>query len=158
MNLTTPPPGKLSELIDLAIADARRIDRGDYLPLASAWHDPVPGHRCMICLAGAVIAGTLGCPKDTQVEIGWAASETPGTTTITEGPWQDALFALNDARAGNWPEALRTLGQTPADEADWQQLYRITKPVSADFHDWPQFNSHLDSLADRAKQLREIGL
>jgi len=36
MNLTTPPPGKLSELIDLAIADARRIDRGDYLPLTSA--------------------------------------------------------------------------------------------------------------------------
>ncbi|MCY4634288.1 MAG: hypothetical protein OXG04_07260 [Acidobacteria bacterium] len=30
--------------------------------------------------------------------------------------------------------------------------------LSADFHDWPQFNSHLDSLADRAKQLREIGL
>jgi len=112
----------------------------------------------MICLAGAVIAWTLCCPKDTQVEIGWVASETPGTTTITEGPWQDALFALNYARTGNWPEALRTLGQTPTDEADWQQLYRITKPVRTDFHDWPQFNSHLDSLADRAKQLREIGL
>ena len=117
MNLTTPPPGKLSELIDLAIADVRRIDRGDYRPVADAWHEPVPGDRCMICLAGAVIAATLGCPKDTQVEISWVASETPGTTTITEGPWQDALFALNYARAGNWPEALRTLGQTPTDEA-----------------------------------------
>ncbi len=63
MDLTTPPPEKLSEPIELAIADARRIERGDYWPVAGAWHDPGPRDRCIICLAGAVIAATLGCPK-----------------------------------------------------------------------------------------------
>ena len=158
MNMKTPPPGKLSELIELAIADARRIDRRDYTPAAHAWHDPVPGDPCEICLAGAVIAATLGCPKDTQIEISCVASEAPGTATVTDTAWQKALWALNDARGGNWPAALRSLGQTPLDEADRKKINRIPGPVRANFRNWTQFDAHLDSLADCAKQLREIGL
>ena len=62
MNLTTPPPAKLSDLIELAIADTRKLDRHDYTPTWMTWHRPNPADdKCMICLAGAVIAGTLGC-------------------------------------------------------------------------------------------------
>ena len=38
MNYTTRPPEKLSDLITLAITDARRLDRDVYVPCASAWH------------------------------------------------------------------------------------------------------------------------
>lgn len=32
LKLTTPPPEKLSDLIELAIADGRKLDRYDYTP------------------------------------------------------------------------------------------------------------------------------
>ena len=160
MNLRTPPPGKRSDLIRLAVADARRLDPNDYTPQADVWHEPDPHtpHACMICLAGAVIAATLDCPRSTRIEIGRTPSTTPGTTTITDEPWQHALWALDNARKGDWTGALYTLG--PIDEIKQlkDRLESIPGPEHPQFRNWAEFNAHLDSLADRAGQLRELGL
>ena len=65
---TPKPPTKLSDLIDLAIRDGRGLDPNVYAPDASRWHEPSPDSgQCYVCLAGAVIAGTLGANPAEEV-------------------------------------------------------------------------------------------
>ena len=40
MNGVGVPPEKLSDLIELAVADARTLDRDTYIPDCWAWHAP----------------------------------------------------------------------------------------------------------------------
>ena len=95
MNLTTPPPAKLSDLLELAIADARRLDHALYTPMWMTWHRPRPlDGKCMVCIAGAVIAGTLGCPAGTSIDIATSDSTDPQSTTITDERWRRALNTL----------------------------------------------------------------
>ena len=70
------PSDRLSSLVQVAIADAKRLyaERPlDYVPASERYHAPhliyaidsfifsegAPDRQCQICLAGAVIAGTL---------------------------------------------------------------------------------------------------
>ncbi|MCY4499242.1 MAG: hypothetical protein OXC14_18405, partial [Rhodospirillaceae bacterium] len=100
------PTDSLAELIRAAIADAETLDRAKYRPTAAIWHAPehapqrhLPkGPRCRVCLAGAVIAGRLD--GDIKREI------SPGNYTVET---YDALYALDCARKGDWPEAYRRL-------------------------------------------------
>ncbi|MDE2905463.1 MAG: hypothetical protein OXQ28_05195 [Acidobacteriota bacterium] len=159
LNLATPPPDKLSDLIELAIADARKLDRYDYAPTWMTWHrrNPADG-KCMVCLAGAVIAGTLGCARETIIDIAAEDSADPRSTTITDEPWRRALRALDSAREGHWNEAFENLrGSYPADELR-NALDALPRPRHREFNAWNQFDAHLASLADCASKLREIGL
>ena len=67
MNDIEVPPKKLSDLIGLAVADARTLDRETYIPECWSWHTPVRNNKCRVCLAGAVIAGTLRVNPKTEV-------------------------------------------------------------------------------------------
>ena len=58
MRYPETPPERLSDLIDLVAADARRLDRTTYTPGASVWLQPADDGCCMICLAGSVITGS----------------------------------------------------------------------------------------------------
>lgn len=159
MNLTTPPPAKLSDLLDLAIADARRLDHAHYTPMWMIWHRPrsLDG-KCMVCLAGAVIAGTLGCATGTSIDIAASDSADPQSTTISDERWRRALWALDFAREGNWLDAFRALhGAYPEGEL-YDAVEAVPTPADAEFHDWNQLDAHLTSLASCASELREIGL
>ena len=152
MQLTTPPPEKLSDLIDIAIADAHRLDHAAYTPAWSTWHEPRPvDGKCAVCLAGAVIAGTLGCPAGTAIRMSELSS-------ITDERWRRALLALDSAREGHWAQALSTLRKTTVDYSVRIDLHRIPPPDKFMFNGWDHFDSHLTSLATRAKQLRKLGL
>ena len=61
MSKRNRPPKRLSDLVELAVNDARRLDRSVYEPRAAVWHTPdvEDPTKCKVCLAGAVIAGTL---------------------------------------------------------------------------------------------------
>ena len=153
MNYSTRPPRKLSGLIDLAIADARRLDHGAYTPLHSEWHTaaaPGESRHCHVCLAGAVIAGTLGLAPDKTVN-GFDEED------VTDNEWGKALTAINAARLGCWKVATGSLegGATPEQEAG---MAEIPVPAHSRFEDWETFEMHLASLADRARQLRALGL
>ena len=53
-------PDKLSELIELAIHDLQAVEKDRrYVVNMCYWHMPMDG-VCEVCLAGAVMAGTLG--------------------------------------------------------------------------------------------------
>ena len=163
MNLKTPPPDKLSDLIDLAAADAQGLDRGVYTPSSWTWHRPSEG-ECLVCLAGAVIAGTLRCTPETDIDVAIEPIvnlDGAGTeiTTITDERWRRALWTLDSAREGNWTAAVETLhGDSRlhgplADEVD-----ALNAPLHPEFDDWRTFELHLASLAKLASDLRALGL
>ena len=159
MNLTTPPPAKLSDLLDLAIADARRLDDARYTPMWMTWHRPrrLDG-RCMVCLAGAVIAGTLGCATGTSIDIATSDSADPQSTTITDERWRRALWALDSAREGDWLDAFKALhGCYPEGEL-YDAVEAVPTPEEPEFHDWKQLDAHLVSLTSCASELRDLGL
>ena len=147
-----PVPRKLSRVIELAIADARKLDRRRYRPWWTRWHEPAASGECTICLAGAVIAGTLGCPINMPIDM-------DEQTAFSNERWRWALLALDRARTGEWELALHTLKNANRMRGvPNAELRGIPVPDAIRFHDWESFDRHLASLADRARQLRAIGL
>ena len=94
-------PDKPSELIRVALADLRKcekdkrygVDMGD-------WHSP-DGSRCYVCLAGAVMAKTLGAPIGESKSAG-----SYGSAPLVS----DRLCALDDFRRGEVSDGLEELG------------------------------------------------
>jgi hypothetical protein len=57
-------PDKLSELIDVTVADVELCMRDPrYRWVPCSWHEPVDNY-CGVCLAGAVMAKSLDAPPD----------------------------------------------------------------------------------------------
>ena len=98
-------PEKLSELIRLSVSDAKKcevnphfvLDMRSWLLYRSA------DDKCLICMAGAVMAQTLGdsqyvmrMPRDYSSEV------------------RDKLYAINYARIGTLHDAFGSLGLPPA--------------------------------------------
>ena len=109
MDCSARPPQTLSSLIRLAIDDARKLNRNVYAPLYSAWHAPDDTQSpqvCNICLAGAVIAGTLQAPP--HAYVAWLEK-----AEIDDREWANALIAVNYARMGRWKLARIKLGRWP---------------------------------------------
>ena len=168
MNLTTPPPAKLSDLIDLAIADARKLDHGRYTPVWMTWHRPRPlDGKCMVCLAGAVIAGTLACPADTRVRIntgsalsleGNDSGDPPELITITDEHWHGAMRALDSAREGDWLEAFHALHGEYPEHGLHDAVEALPRPAEGEFRSWNGLEAHLVSLTACASRLRRLGL
>ena len=89
-------PNDPSELIRLAIADLERAERDD-VDMGS-WHEHC-GEVCEVCLAGAVMAWTLGADTD----------ESLIPQDFSDGV-RDKLLALDYFRAGDICEGLGLLG------------------------------------------------
>ena len=147
-------PATLADALALAIADARNLDHEKYWPNAGIWHTPSPREiggvagLCQVCLAGAVVAGTLGFPKDSP------ASVSPQTFISSQVllPWKNVLFAIDNARLGSWHAAWGHFYDmhAPAD------LYSLPVPEFREFCGWDQMNDHIDSLERILPQLRAI--
>ena len=151
---TTTLPDTLSALIRVAVDDARRLDRDAYRPHWSAWHEPLYDAdrpqligRCEVCLAGCVIAGTLGQdlqeeaePSDFDYETGYK------------------LFALEDVRQGNLESALDLMSYQKHVVAEKRSaLASIPRLRDDEFDDWHSFDAFLDDLGDVADQLEVLG-
>lgn len=66
-------PDKLSDLIRLALCDLKEVERDPrYAVDMAVWHlsHPITG-RCAVCLAGSVMAKTLGVPPARGVSPAW---------------------------------------------------------------------------------------
>ena len=175
MQLTKSPPRLLSDLIELAIDDARKLDRKRYKPTFETWHEPqwhLKDKTCLVCLAGAVIASTLECATTTQVRIAPAADRRLGAFSFiltsrneeqeTSGPlarknWENTLWALDAVRNGHWNEAVRKLNGMYPNKANQERLDTLHRPDQIMFNSWESFDKHLSSLAERAERLRSWG-
>lgn len=94
-------PEKASDLIELALRDLRKVEQeGDkYVVDMGGWHEPKLEHRCSVCWAGAVMAGTLG------------ANPAEYVMPSDYGEWnRSRLHALDCFRKGDAVGALRYLG------------------------------------------------
>ena len=163
------PPEKLSDLIWLAIGDARALDRDQYVPDYSAWHQLTHNNLCRICLAGAVMARTVRlCISET----GNSLFDRDGTDN--DEAWKDAFYALNHIREGRYLTALDTyygwaklealenirVGFSEEDSSleSWAVgLSGTNYPDYVSFMTWDEFDTHLESLEDVARAFALVG-
>lgn len=66
-------PDKLSDLLELAVNDAEAIEKTPgYVLRMGTWHYfERDTNTCMVCMAGAVMARSLGVERDRSVDL-WA--------------------------------------------------------------------------------------
>ena len=137
----------MSKLLEVAIADARSLDRSLYRPFSREWHTKLPDGPCLICLAGSVIAGTFKASINSK-RFPWSYD--------TEEA--DKLCAINSMRSGDWSRAFYIVyGVNPGARIS-QKLYTLRKPAHVEFNGWDEFHAHLDSLEALLPTLREIDI
>lgn len=93
-------PDKLSDCLELALADLEKCEADPrYRILMSEWHEPLDSGQCAVCLAGSVMAQTIGLPIENSVDFSDFDEHTQGR-----------LCALNSLRCGGINEALKEVG------------------------------------------------
>lgn len=152
-------PNKLSDLLELAVRDVQkceaeptrfRIDMG-------RWHTPLLSGTCAVCMAGAVLAQTIGV-ADGQY-VAWKR--------IVE---QAQLVAINELRTGDFVDAAHTLDIVVEGLAQGQQdalddaanLVRDSLPPLSEDEEQPDeapdFHAPWDTYLKAASILRGAGL
>lgn len=101
-------PDDLPSLIRLAVADLERCEVSeDYVVDMKFWHVPGGAGTCFVCLAGAVMAQTLGVDAQVDATPGWSEERCK-------------LWALDAVRSGELRRALKLMNKDPsvADRVD----------------------------------------
>ena len=148
-------PDKLSDLIELAVKDARSLNRDKYRPHWEYWHAsfvPEDGGMCSVCLAGAVMAGTMGVSHEVSAH--------PYLYSAEE---REKLLALDNVREGNVPLALVKINPDISFELALE-IFRWMPSSSkvfdsswGSFNDWEQFDRLLIWCSKVAVELRKLG-
>ena len=141
MNTHPSPPRRLSDLIHLASDNMDLINRDIYHPDPTNWHRPFEsGGKCNVCLAGAVIAGTLGGDAEKYLS----------PDDFTED-WDYALQALDYAREGNYATAVEMMSLYSDAYDNYKDIIKgrlnnLPAPSCRDFETWEEVDMFLDSL------------
>ena len=145
----------LAALILVALEDAQKLHRGRYSAHHNLWHfvreRPIDhgGTRCNICLAGMVMAGTLGASRGLTIY--------PSCFGDVTGR---ALMALDNARIGRWRQAYRFLTgrigtkemlRTKVEPDEWPP-----EPEHGGFEHWSDFDALVEELRKAVPVLRAI--
>ena len=162
---TTKLPKTPSALIRLALADLRACEADDRYEVHMTYsHVPVEG-VCHVSLAGAVMAQTLGLPKDLAIDdtdiAGYICCVEDGLRALVffrrgEGlDWihveygcrvEDGLRALDYFRRGEIEEGLDMLGyDVDKLSEEWEQY---AYEAEYDKSDPDEFHDQMNSLAD----------
>ena len=155
--LNDRPITSLATLIEVAIEDSLGLDRTLYRPNSVSWHKEltVATDRdlmekvCMVCDAGAVMAGTLGEPRARALSPLWYKDRQYVMS---------ALYALNCARTVNMVEALNCLGLTFNEaniEAEFVSMRGIGHYFGWDVFE--QHRSHMEGVVERLRELEAAG-
>ncbi len=124
-------PDKPSTLIRLALDDLKKCEASDdYVIDMADWHVPFGSGRCEVCLAGAVMAQSLG--------VGISRDTTPGS--MGEG-LDRKLSSLEEFRQGYIHSGLRKMGIEPPED-----LYDEDVPMYEDDRDG--FRSAMQNMAN----------
>ena len=140
-------PDKLSELIDVAIQDAKKLDRDKYTPSYIYYYMPDnrDDKRCYVCDAGSVMVGTLLVNTDMQVD--------PSEFDVST---ERKLEALDHARRGAYSMAVEQLGFCLTIRQA-QALDKIQRSPWMEYRTWEDFDKHLSHMKRVAGQLRAMG-
>ena len=158
METIPPVPEKFSDLIRLAIADARSLDRTRYAPSSSISFpsgDEDSDDRCAVNLAGSVLVGTLRSLDRRKVRQHPSDSDYP--------EWSSALITLGSIERGSFPEAmgLHMEDLNLSTDAVMEVINAIGGPllgtIVSDFESWEEFDRHLAGLDVIANILQELG-
>ena len=143
-----------SELIRVAVTDARSLDRSKYSPNAVKYHSPSEKYGCCICDAGAVMAGTLNASfMDIKTPYRYPREIQRRLSAINQlriGNLAGALLVLNVGRSLRYLNSLRDDGKRVSSEISF-------KPSDAWFSDWKGMDRHLDSMEKYADLLEAEG-
>ena len=155
-------PQDLAALVALAVHDARALPARYYQPFSTVWHNPRYKRyaeqdwkpKCQICLAGAVIAITLGWTRD----MTWRESkdgETPNR-------WIDAIEAVDEVRQGHYRLALALIDGDFPDDAVGRALDELEREHGragiAHFTNWEEFDKLLHHLEQLVPKLQALGV
>ena len=132
MENTKTLPDKASELIRVALKDLEACEKSEkYHIYMGTWHEPEPTERpCAVCLAGAVMAQSLGAKTSEMYE------------PVDFDENENKLEALNEFRDGDLAAAFEWLG------VEWEG--ESTVDVARYFdEDSSQFKEDMNNLADK---------
>ncbi|MCY4431131.1 MAG: hypothetical protein OXC11_12170 [Rhodospirillales bacterium] len=150
---------KLSELVTLAVNDARGLDRTVYVPRYNEWHGRryvfdgddhrlIQEAKCAVCLAGAVIAG--------RELAGIQQTICPSDVADSYGDYRlyRRLMALDSVRLGNFYAAAQQMIDSRNEPIALdcrlaEALRAIDAPPAATFDTWSEFEQHLTDLEQR---------
>ena len=131
------PTHSLAALGRVAVKDAKSLDRTNYLPDYTEWH----GHRpdldvCEVCLAGAVLARSMGHIKETV------------KPHLLPDAFMRVLNALDHLRSGSFVFAYRNLQlHTYARCLENEEGVIAIPPLEwGEFMGWREFDLHISSL------------
>ena len=140
-----PLPNTLSALIKVAVHDSRKLDRDQYEPNFYYFHLKPKRRKCMICDAGAVIAGTLRKPIDMLYQ-----------SEDFVYPINYKLWALDRARRGLYSQAVCLV--TGMDVQKLLYLDDKIKPSPyMSYRNWEEFGRHMYFMEGVAQQLEALG-
>ena len=142
-NLTLPDT--MHELLAVAITDAKAISRRVYKPHFGYWHCPIDNGKCLVCLAGSIIARSLNSPAKANIRPSFLSTDV-----------QRKMDALNAMRHGNWLHAYDLIYNSAPDRSTLDALLSLPAPAQCDFIGWRQFNAHLKSLQRILPKLRAV--
>lgn len=113
----------LSAVIRVALEDLARVEADPrYEVNMGVWHDNFGHGRCHVCLAGAVIAGTMGVPPTQKISAPEDAvslyTRKEMSEAVADGV-QTRLTALDFVRIGDIGYALIWADQRPPKDIEW---------------------------------------
>lgn len=137
----TRPPQRMSEAILMALEDLEAVEQDPrYKVYMDSWHSPDPGwNKCMVCLAGSVMAKTL------------KASHHHYEVPLHFGnPWDKILCALDQIRLGD------IIGASMVWSGGFPTSIAYSRPFSVvSYHiDPDKFKAHLREIAE---DLQRVG-
>jgi len=177
-------PNLPSALLQCALDDMSALNRKDYAPVSYAWHEPATyldeglGRRvtagyCMVCLAGGVMAGSLGFDPIEEA--------LPDSKKIPDAI-RGKLYALDRLRSGNVGAALLMFQngicgyEAKREVFDWKhkvmdsEYFRLAfgsdqefgwvAPVyqGGSYHNWKEWSYVEIGLKRIAEELKSVGL
>lgn len=101
-------PNKLSDLLELAVRDVQKCEAepARFALHMGNWHRPDAGKGvCVVCMAGAVMAQTIGVPDDERREVFQGLSCAPDIE-----PHRASFAAVNELRISKVQSAASELG------------------------------------------------
>lgn len=127
-------PDKLSALILVALEDLEKAEASSRYNISMAiWHLPKQDRPCGVCLAGSVMAFSLG-----------ADPNEPCTPSDYSSRIEDKLCALNMVRSGQLSAALEYMEQGGRGRGRFPNERRVLYEISPD-----TFKAQLRDLAGR---------
>ena len=141
------PVKDLPALIRVAVADSNSLDRKKYYPYAYRWHALDHDGDCNVCLAGSVLAGTVGIDRSTESISGyWKGNESLAKVMVS----------LDMVRQGEYMYAFLNLGWKQEDLPQKINRLRKPSPYLRGFSGWKEYRELLAHLSEIADEMDEI--